>query len=302
MDDHHGTADVEIEFDLEAAASLAPQIGEAKASNIEAQEQGIPHAGGGVMDDTIQADYSEDVGNFLGDDEITFDDGDDGLSGGAKLDYDTSGPQADDHANPQQPGAASMTSDGMAFDFDGDGSAADVTHAGADAQILGDEEGDHESIAEEMGFGDVEDLKPDEKGDENSYESSSGDDGTDNAQSANNHQQSSSAQSDYSTAHEDWPSVLIHYRGVDYDLFARDEDASSDTYFLSDVDLMSSSLDHFLSCLRDVLSEDLADSEKLLLKIDSLGLEFGEVSLSSALEPNFVLSMPADYAEGLPTI
>lgn len=108
--------------------------------------------------------------------------------------------------------------------------------------------------------------------------------GVDADADANNHSQSSRLPHTQITASEH-PSaiaaryeILIHYGKTDYQLFAKSVDDDPEQYFLSDRSALDTSLLEFLASIRDVISEEVSPLDELVMHIDGLGLEFGEVS------------------------
>lgn len=71
---------------------------------------------------------------------------------------------------------------------------------------------------------------------------------------------------------------VISYKRTEYRLLAESEDDDPDTYFLKDSSHLESSLDFFLSALRQVVSGEVSPLDELVLYVDGLGLEFAEVS------------------------
>jgi hypothetical protein len=85
--------------------------------------------------------------------------------------------------------------------------------------------------------------------------------------------------------------VLVNYGDTEYRLFARSEDDDPNQYFLSDVRAVNCSLGEFISHLRDVISEELSALDELVLHIDGLGLEFGEVRTDPDVLTNTLLTL-----------
>lgn len=101
---------------------------------------------------------------------------------------------------------------------------------------------------------------------------------------ADNHSQSSRLPHTQITAKEH-PSaiaaryeIVIHYGKSDYQLFAKSVDDDPEQYFLSDRSALDSSLLEFLASIRDVISQEVSPLDELVMHIDGLGVEFGEVS------------------------
>lgn len=143
-------------------------------------------------------------------------------------------------------------------------------------------ESNHDSLVEnEKPYGrDAEEAHP--------YENPLGDDSKtveeDVDADTDNHSQSSRLQHTQITASEH-PSaiaaryeILIHYGNNDYQLFAKSVDDDPEQYFLSDRSALDTSLLEFLASIRDVISQEVSPLDELVMHIDGLGLEFGEVS------------------------
>lgn len=101
---------------------------------------------------------------------------------------------------------------------------------------------------------------------------------------ADNHSQSSRLPHTQITAKEH-PSaiaaryeILIHYGKSDYQLFAKSVDDDPEQYFLSDRSALDTSLLEFLASIREVISQEISPLDELVMHIDGLGVEFGEVS------------------------
>ncbi|VBB86648.1 Putative protein of unknown function [Podospora comata] len=73
------------------------------------------------------------------------------------------------------------------------------------------------------------------------------------------------------------PDIEVFYNDVNYSLFGTAND-DPDAYFLSDVKKMDEPLAQFLSSLRQVIANEIAPTDTLLVSFDSLDLEFGERS------------------------
>lgn len=83
---------------------------------------------------------------------------------------------------------------------------------------------------------------------------------------------------------EQHPRVRVSYGAAEFYLFAESPDADPDDYFFEDADVLSQPLSQFLSKLRQVVTEDLQDLDELFVKVDGLGLEFGEATTKDFLE------------------
>lgn len=80
------------------------------------------------------------------------------------------------------------------------------------------------------------------------------------------------------------PNVTISYQDQDYFLFAEDSDEDPDTYFLDEVDSIHQTLSQFLKEVREVISSEVEAGHEIFMKIDGLGLEFGESTTNSFLD------------------
>lgn len=80
------------------------------------------------------------------------------------------------------------------------------------------------------------------------------------------------------------PRVRVSYGRAEFHLFAESPDADPDDYFFKNADVLSQPLSQFLPRLRQVIAEDLQASDELSVKVDGLGLEFGEATTKDFLE------------------
>lgn len=83
---------------------------------------------------------------------------------------------------------------------------------------------------------------------------------------------------------EEHPRVRVSYGTAEFYLFAVSADADPDDYFFENADILDQPLSQFLSSLRQVISEDLQASDELLVKVDGMGIEFGEATTKDFLE------------------
>lgn len=83
---------------------------------------------------------------------------------------------------------------------------------------------------------------------------------------------------------EQHPRVRVSYGTAEFYLFAESPDADPDDYFFQNADVLHQPLSQFLPELRQVISEDLQASDELFVKVDGLGLEFGEATTRDFLE------------------
>lgn len=92
----------------------------------------------------------------------------------------------------------------------------------------------------------------------------------------------SSDQSDWNEEKDDHddsnasPIVTVSYRGQEYSMFAQAAEDDPDTYFLDDIDSLYQPLSKCLENLRQVISSEVEAGHELFVRIDGLGLEFGE--------------------------
>lgn len=72
------------------------------------------------------------------------------------------------------------------------------------------------------------------------------------------------------------PIVTVSYRGQEYSMFAQAAEDDPDTYFLDNMESLYQPLSEFLEKLRQVISSEIEAGHELFVRIDGLGLEFGE--------------------------
>lgn len=80
------------------------------------------------------------------------------------------------------------------------------------------------------------------------------------------------------------PNVTVSYQGQDYFLCAEDPDEDPNTYFLDGVDSIHQPLSQFLENVREVISSEIEKGHEIFIKIDGLGLEFGESTTREFLD------------------
>lgn len=83
---------------------------------------------------------------------------------------------------------------------------------------------------------------------------------------------------------EQHPRVRVSYGTAEFYLFPESPNADPDDYFFENADVLSQPLSQFLSKLRQVVTEDLQDLDELFVKVDGLGIEFGESTTKDFLE------------------
>lgn len=87
-----------------------------------------------------------------------------------------------------------------------------------------------------------------------------------------------------SKSSEQHPRVRVSYGTAEFYLFAESSDADPDDYFFENADVLRQPLSQFLPKLRQVITEDLQASDELFVKVDGLGLEFGETTTKEFME------------------
>lgn len=80
------------------------------------------------------------------------------------------------------------------------------------------------------------------------------------------------------------PKVMVSYRSQEYFLFAESSDQDPDHYFLTDLDSLHLPLSQFLISVRDVISEEVAPSQEIFIRVNGLGFEFAESTMKDFLE------------------
>lgn len=83
---------------------------------------------------------------------------------------------------------------------------------------------------------------------------------------------------------EQHPRVRVSYGTAEFYLFAEAPDADPDDYFFENTDVLRQPLSQFVPKLRQVITEDLQASDELVVKVDGLGLEFGEATTKEFLD------------------
>ncbi|KAK7736204.1 hypothetical protein SLS53_007039 [Cytospora paraplurivora] len=83
---------------------------------------------------------------------------------------------------------------------------------------------------------------------------------------------------------DEQPNVRVLWRTEEYRLFADTPVDDPDTYFFKDLDFLQQPLTQFLSGLRQVIANELTPSEELYVKVDGLGIEFGETTTTDFLD------------------
>lgn len=98
------------------------------------------------------------------------------------------------------------------------------------------------------------------------------------------------------------PNITVHYAEGIYSLFGSPLD-NPDSFFLSDTTELDKPLSQFLGSLRDVISDEIAPEDELLIHIEQLGFEFGEKSSNRFLSRTFhdILACSSAFAAKLPS-
>lgn len=131
----------------------------------------------------------------------------------------------------------------------------------ADFEHLEAEEEEEEQEAEEAGTGEGAEEADDAEGDE-------AEDDEENEESPGSAEESSL-------------DVVVYYLENEYNLFSEAADDDPNDFFLADKSVVSAPLTSFFTTLRDVISEEIPSQNELVVRVDGLGLEIGEVSLIS---------------------
>lgn len=80
------------------------------------------------------------------------------------------------------------------------------------------------------------------------------------------------------------PKVTISYQSQEYSLFAESSDQDPDLYFLADLDSLDQPLSQLLFNIRDVISDEIAPSQEVFLRVNGLGFEFAESTTKDFLD------------------
>lgn len=83
---------------------------------------------------------------------------------------------------------------------------------------------------------------------------------------------------------DEQPHIRVFWRTEEFRLFAESPEDNPDTYFFKGLDSLQQPLSQFLSGLRHVIDNELAPSDEVFVKVDGLGLEFGETTTAEFLE------------------
>lgn len=80
------------------------------------------------------------------------------------------------------------------------------------------------------------------------------------------------------------PKVTISYQSQEYSLFAEFSGQDPDFYFLADLASFHQPLSQLLANLRVVISDEIAPSQEVFLRVNGLGFEFGESTTKDFLD------------------
>lgn len=80
------------------------------------------------------------------------------------------------------------------------------------------------------------------------------------------------------------PKVTVSYQSQEYSLFAESSNQDPDYYFLADPDSIHQPLSQLLANIRDVISDEIAPSQEVFLRVNGLGFEFAESTTKDFLE------------------
>ncbi|KAG8161597.1 hypothetical protein KVR01_008584 [Diaporthe batatas] len=105
-----------------------------------------------------------------------------------------------------------------------------------------------------------------------------------NADTAHGLDDVSSQEDELLEGSEQHPRVRVSYGTAEFYLFAESPNADPDDYFFENADVLSQPLSDFLTKVRQVITEDLQDLDELYVKVDGLGVEFGETTTNDFLE------------------
>ncbi|KAJ9155139.1 hypothetical protein NKR23_g2475 [Pleurostoma richardsiae] len=80
------------------------------------------------------------------------------------------------------------------------------------------------------------------------------------------------------------PDVKVIYRDEEFSLLAGSSDDDPNSYFLADSAALDAPLAKFLSDVRHIISAEVTQSDEIVMRVDGLGLEFGETTTADFLE------------------
>lgn len=80
------------------------------------------------------------------------------------------------------------------------------------------------------------------------------------------------------------PDVTFCYRHDEYSLFAESPDDDPNTYFLADTEALNQPLCDFLTKIRGIIAGEVSPQDEIVLRVDGLGLEFGETTTREFLD------------------
>lgn len=285
-----GDAFPDFELDTNSLGSLQQPLDASKGDGMSGATQGD----GDIDFGSLGQDYNDDLGN-LGDASVDWQ-GHDGLEAsnqnmghqGDEIDYNEHDTGAslqtgglDESAQHAEVGGVEETL-GQAAEYTaesllGDGGDFRAAATGDDPdvnlnQVEGGPDEDFEKYEDdeddEEDGDEVEELEEDEV-EADDVEEVEGDDGEEDDEES---------EESPGSGEETSPRVVVHYLANEYTLFAESDDDDPNDFFLSDKSVLSAPLVRFFESLREVISQEIPPQHELLMKVNGLGLEIGEVS------------------------
>lgn len=80
------------------------------------------------------------------------------------------------------------------------------------------------------------------------------------------------------------PKVTVSYQSQEYSMFAESPGQDPDLYFLADLDSLHQPLSQLLANIRDVISDEIAPTQEVFLRVNGLGFEFAESTTKDFLD------------------
>lgn len=80
------------------------------------------------------------------------------------------------------------------------------------------------------------------------------------------------------------PKITVSYQSREYSLFAESSDQDPDYFFLADLDSLHQPLSQLLASIREVISDEIAASQEVFLRVNGLGFEFAESTTKDFLD------------------
>lgn len=266
---------------IEADATIEPAQNDGQASP-ESYDQGANegHAadGSGFHD---QVSYKEPAGDFETVDnaaqiEIEIEQDHDHMDAATSVDYIQEGGDFQDFAQIQvDENEAEVDTDALQEALFSDKAAEDVETSGG----YQDEEDDDAQDAEVAA-----DVQADPIGGDGTSASFPNDEPSTEMLDESLDQSNWDAEDDGDRPSRAHPNVTVSYQGQDYFLCAEDPDEDPNTYFLDDVGSIHRPLSQFLESVREVISSEIETGHEVFIKIDGLGLEFGESTAKEFLD------------------